>query len=150
VPEHDLQPLRLANRDRGMLFLQTAENNDAGILATPPTRDVSRTKSMTVPIACAQLACTTFDPCANLDKADQFVREAAKLGARMILLPEFLTSGCTYDNRMHDFAEAIGGPTTRWMRQLSSQRKCWIGAGIVERADGCVYDTFLLTGPAGE
>lgn len=105
---------------------------------------------MTLPIACAQLASAPFDPCANLDKADHYIVEAARRGARLILLPEFLTSNCAYDKRMHDHAEEIGGATTRWMQQHSMERRCWIGGGIIERAEGRVYDTFLFTGPDGE
>src|SRR5439155_17059556 len=39
---------------------------------------------------------------------------------------------------------------TCWMKQRSRQTGRWIGAGIIERSDDGVYDTFLLTGPAGE
>jgi predicted amidohydrolase len=67
------------------------------------------------------------------------------------MLPEFFTSGCTYDYRIHDFAEDIdGGPTSRWMSRRSLQHRCWLGASIIERAGIRVYDTFLLTGPSGE
>ncbi len=104
---------------------------------------------MILPIACAQLACTPFDPASNLAKADHFVREAARQGARLILLPEFLATGCAYDRRLRDFAEPLGGPTTRWLRRQSRRTKCWIGAGIIERAGG-LFDTFVLAGPGGE
>ena len=105
---------------------------------------------MTLPIACAQLASAPFDPTANLEKADHFVDEATRRGAGLILLPEFLTSNCTYSHRLHECAEEIGGATTRWMQQHSRQHRCWIGGGIIERAASCVYDTFLLCGPDGE
>ena len=105
---------------------------------------------MTLPIACVQMACSSFDPRFNLDKADHFIREASQLGARLILFPEFLTTGCTYDRRLHDFAEPIGGTTTRWMQRRSNRTGSSIGAGIVEKADDGIFDTFLLTGPAGE
>jgi predicted amidohydrolase len=106
---------------------------------------------MKLPIACAQLASAPFDPCANLEKADHYIAEASRRGAGLVLLPEFLTSNCSYTPRLHDCAEEIGGITTRWMSQHSKQHRCWIGGGIIERAsDGCVYDTFLMTGPEGE
>jgi predicted amidohydrolase len=107
-------------------------------------------QKMTFPIACAQMACATFDRRANLDKADQLIEEASLLGARLILFPEFLTTGCTYDRRLHDYAEPIGGLTTRWMQRRSRHSGLWIGAGIVENGDNRVFDTFLLTGPHGE
>ena len=103
-----------------------------------------------MPIACAQMACTTFDCRSNLEKADQFIDEAVHLGAKLILLPELLTTGYTYDRRLHDFAEPIGGASTRWLQLRSRQTGRWIGAGIVEEADDGIFDTFLLAGPAGE
>ncbi|TMQ34626.1 MAG: carbon-nitrogen hydrolase family protein [Planctomycetota bacterium] len=105
---------------------------------------------MTIPIACAQIACSVFDPGSNLDKADHFIREAAQQGAKLILLPECLTTGYTYDRRLHDFAEPIGGSSTRWLQRRSRQTGCWIGAGIVERGADGIFDTFVLTGPDGE
>src|SRR5262249_16698241 len=106
--------------------------------------------SVTIAIACAQMACTTFDPQANRDKADQFIREASLLGAELILLPECLTTGYTYDRRLHEFAEPADGATTAWLQQHSRQYGHWIGAGIIEEAQGRVFDTFVLAGPDGE
>jgi N-carbamoylputrescine amidase len=105
---------------------------------------------MTIPIACAQLACAPFDRASNLDKADCAIREAARLGARLILLPEFLATGCAYDRRLHDFAEPLGGVTTAWMQRHSRQTGCWVAGGILEEADGRVFSTALLAGPGGE
>jgi predicted amidohydrolase len=105
---------------------------------------------MTIPIACAQLACAPFDPASNLDKAEHTIDEAARQGARLILLPEFLSTGCAYDRRLHDFAEPVGGATTRWIQRRSRQTGCWIAGGIIERTDDCVFSTALLAGPAGE
>jgi predicted amidohydrolase len=105
---------------------------------------------MTIPIACAQLACAPFDPASNLDKAGHVIREAARQGARLVLLPEFLTTGCAYDRRLHDFAEPVGGATTAWMQRHSRQAGCWVAGGIVERTGGRVFSTALLAGPAGE
>jgi N-carbamoylputrescine amidase len=96
------------------------------------------------------MACVPFDPRANHDRAEDHVRTAAKLGARLVLLPEFLTTGFTYDYRVAEFAEPIGGPTTCWLQRCSRQLDCWIGAGLIEQACDGVFDTFVLTGPAGE
>lgn len=105
---------------------------------------------MTLPIACAQIASAPFDPASNFDKAEHFIRRAARQGARLILLPEFLTTNCAYDYRLHDYAEPLDGPTTTWLRRQSRVNGCWLGAGFIEAAERGVYDTFLLAGPAGE
>jgi predicted amidohydrolase len=96
------------------------------------------------------MTCAHFDRPSNLDKADHFIREASLLGAKLILLPEMVTTGYTYDRRLHDFAEPIGGITSLWMQRRSRQMGRWIGAGIIEAASDGVFDTFVLTGPAGE
>ena len=105
---------------------------------------------MTIPIACVQISCTPFDRIANLDKADEAIGKAAAQGARLILLPEFLPTGSTWDWRLLDLAEPLGGPTSRWIQNRSRKTGCWIGAGILERAAEAVFDTFLLVGPTGE
>lgn len=110
----------------------------------------SGTECMAIPIACAQVACTTYDTKANLEKADDYIHRAARQGARIIVLPEFLPTGCTYDHKLCTLAEPIGGPTTAWLQRRSRQNNCWIAAGIIEEADGTYFDTLLMTGPGGE
>jgi predicted amidohydrolase len=105
---------------------------------------------MSTAIACGQLECELFDLGANLAKAERFIRRAAAQGARLVLLPELMTTGYAYDRRLMDLAEPLGGETTRWMRRLSIETGAWIGAGIAERCEGQVFDSFVLTGPAGE
>lgn len=105
---------------------------------------------MTFPVACAQMASIPFDIRANLAKADELIRDAARQGARLVLLPELFATGYTYDQRLTHHAEPIGGALTQWQQRRSRRLGVWIGAGIVEEAAGKVFDTFLLTGPAGE
>ena len=105
---------------------------------------------MTIPLACAQMASTPFTVGANLDKADGLVRTAVRQGARVVLLPELFNTGYTYDRRLQDCAEPIGGRTTTWMQRRSRQFGVWIAAAIAEQAGAHVFDTLVLTGPAGE
>jgi len=96
------------------------------------------------------MASITFDDRANLAKADTLIRDAARQGARLVLLPELFAAGYTYDRRLHDHAEPVGGRITQWLLRRSRQLGVWIGAGIVEQAAAQVFDTFLLTGPDSE
>lgn len=105
---------------------------------------------MQVKCCCLQIACKSFDPQANLDKAARLVRQAADCGADIVLLPEYLTTGCIYDRRLHEFAESCTGPTVRALRCLSGDTKCWIAGGVVERDGPRVCNTLLLVGPGGE
>ena len=96
------------------------------------------------------MGCQVFDRDANLQKAANCIEEAARTGAELCLLPEFLPSGCTYHRSIHEFAEPIGGPTTEWMQQASRRFGCWIAGGIIERDGSRTYDTFLMTAPSGQ
>ena len=48
---------------------------------------------MTVRIAGVQMDIAWEDPTANLERADTYVAEAAKTGARVVVLPEMFATG---------------------------------------------------------
>src|SRR5438105_3747448 len=136
--------------------LANADDSEDPMLGRKPARILQTVvleearSTMTLSIACAQIASAPFEPQSNFDKAEHFIKEAARQGARLILLPEFLTTNCAYDHRLHKFAEPLDGPTAYWLRRQSRVSGCWIGAGFIEAANDAVYDTFLLAGPMGQ
>ena len=65
-------------------------------------------------IGLVQMSCGP-EPDANLDKAAEKVREAARLGAQIVCLPELFRAQyfCQReDTRLFDLAEPIPGPST--------------------------------------
>ncbi len=77
------------------------------------------------------------------------IEKVAAARPDVILLGEGITmidTGQSYVN----VAEPLPGPTSRRLGELSKRYSCYIVAGIYERVGKIVYNTAILTGPAGE
>jgi predicted amidohydrolase len=101
-------------------------------------------------VAAVQLS-ANGDHDTNLAAADAFVREAAALGARLVLLPEkwpLYASGA----EMSAGAEALDGPIVSWARACAAELGIELVAGSYsERGeDGDVHNTSLHISPRGE
>src|SRR5438552_2378555 len=92
------------------------------------------------------------DKPSNLAKAEAFVREAARHGARLVALPEvFLWRGPQSGER--GVAETIPGPTTDYLSALANELAIYLLAGSLHEVadDGDkVFNTSILFGPRGE
>jgi N-carbamoylputrescine amidase len=99
-----------------------------------------------------QLSCSP-DPDANLDKAVQQVREAARNGAQIICLPELFRTQyfCQReDPDLFDLAETIPGSTTEAMSAAARQAKAVLIVSIFEkRARGLYHNTAVVIGSDG-
>ncbi len=102
-------------------------------------------------IAAAVQMLATDDKAANLAEAERWVREAARLGARLVVLPEvFIWRGNKKLER--EFAEAIPGPTSIRLAGLARGLNIFLlGGSILEEIPGSpkAYNTSLLFDPAG-
>jgi len=85
----------------------------------------------------------------NLCHATHFVEDAARLGARLILLPEFFSTGYSYTPDIWYAGETIDGPTVRWLKEQASDLTVWIGATFLEADGPHFYNTFVLIDPDG-
>ena len=73
-------------------------------------------------VALVQMSCST-NPDANLDKAADRVREAARAGANVVCLPELF--GTQYfcqreDHALFDLSEPIPGPSTEKLSRIAA------------------------------
>jgi N-carbamoylputrescine amidase len=107
-------------------------------------------KTKTVRVAAVQMECVNGDVQANLDRATGFVDDAAKRGAKLIILPEFMPNGYTYSKEIWDTGEPEEGPTVQWLREHSRRLGVWLGTSFVEAEGEDFYNTFVLTNPDGE
>jgi predicted amidohydrolase len=95
---------------------------------------------------------STDDVDANLAKADRLTREAAGLGATLIVLPEkwsVLGSG----EHLRAGAQDLDGPAMRWARAVARELSVDLIAGsIAERVEGQekLSNTSVHVGPDGE
>jgi len=89
----------------------------------------------------------------NVGRACDFIDEAARDGAELILLPEFFNNEYFpqyRDARYMEYAEADSGPTQTRIREKARQHGVHIVSTIFELArPGLYYDTAMLIDPAG-
>jgi predicted amidohydrolase len=109
-------------------------------------------------IAVAQLAITVGEPDANRQAAVTAVAEAARAGARLVVLPELCDSGYVFgDGARPAAAEARGlatpaaaSPTLRQWRSLAGQHQLVIAGGFCELgADGRLYNSAAVVDASG-
>jgi N-carbamoylputrescine amidase len=94
------------------------------------------------------------EPAPNLAKAIDGVREAAKGGAQLVVLPELFRSRyfCqTEDAKLFQLAEAVPGPSTDALATLAKELKVTLVASLFEkRAAGVFHNTAaVLDGEGG-
>ncbi|KAF1709250.1 hypothetical protein CSC70_10520 [Pseudoxanthomonas kalamensis DSM 18571] len=104
----------------------------------------------TLTVAAIQLDCRLGDRDGNLAKAAAHLEDAARRGARLVLLPEMMPGGYALSEAIWDTAEPLDGPTTRWMRALSKRLGLYIGTSFLEVENEDFYNAFVLTGPDGD
>jgi len=95
-----------------------------------------------------QQACGSMNPKDNLEVSIQGIREAKKLGAQLIVLPELHVGPyfCqTEDTECFDLAETIPGPTTEILGPLAKELDVVILASLFERrAPGLYHNTAVV------
>jgi deaminated glutathione amidase len=102
-------------------------------------------------VAAAVQMLASDDKAANLAEAERWLRDAARGGARLIVLPEvFIWRGNKKLER--EFAETIPGPTCNTLAGLARELKIYLlGGSILEAIPDSVkaYNTSLFFDPAG-
>ena len=103
--------------------------------------------SLNYRIGLIQMSCGP-DPDANLDKAADQVREAAREGANVICLPELFRAQyfCQReDTALFDLAEPIPGPSTERLGAVAREEKVVVIASLFERrAAGLYHNTAAI------
>jgi N-carbamoylputrescine amidase len=100
-----------------------------------------------VSIGLVQMSCTA-DKAANLDKAVEKVREAARRGAQIICLQELFTSlyFCDTEDYEHfKLAESIPGPSTEVLGKVAAEEGVVLIASLFEqRTKGIYHNTAAI------
>jgi N-carbamoylputrescine amidase len=103
-------------------------------------------------VGLVQMSCGP-EPEDNLRKAAARVREAAKMGANIVCLPElFMTQYFCQreDAALFDLAEAVPGPTTTALAEVARDAKVSIIASLFEkRARGLYHNTAAMIADDG-
>ncbi|QSQ14853.1 carbon-nitrogen hydrolase family protein [Myxococcus landrumensis] len=86
----------------------------------------------------------------NLEHARPFIRRAVAEGARLLLLPEFYSTGYLQSPEVWHGAETLAGPTVRFMSEEASRGNVFLGASILEVEGEDFFNTFVLVSPGGK
>src|SRR5438309_9959572 len=92
-------------------------------------------------VALVQMRCGA-NPEQNLTRAIEFIREAAKGGAKIVCLPELFRSQYFCQSEDHDnfkLAEEVPGPSTDKFTELARELDIVIVASLFEKRSAGVY-----------
>lgn len=106
---------------------------------------------MTVRLAVAQTAPRVGDVEHNLREIESVIAGVASR-ADLLVLPELFTTGYRREGMDHvALAEPIpGGPSVTRLARLAGDAHLALVGTVLEAADGLVFDTAVVIGPAGE
>jgi predicted amidohydrolase len=102
-----------------------------------------------IAVAAVQMPSELLQQAANLEVADNFLRESHQSGAQLSVLPEMFNTGYGLLPDFGPCAEAADGPTLRHLSQRSQLWGMGIAAGFVERDGRHLFDALALCLPAG-
>jgi len=86
---------------------------------------------------------------ANLEHASPMIEQAAREGAKLVLLPEFLPTGYIFTTAIWDGAEPSNGLTVQWLKANSKRLGIWLGTSFLEADGEHFFNTFVLATPEG-
>jgi predicted amidohydrolase len=141
------------------------------LLRLPTAPGAPAAKERTVKVAAVQFISEMGRPEHNRERLERFIRQAAKNGARIVVLPETAITGYLshdlgttwqVDGRQPNadlsgrdptpVAEPVSGPSTRAFGKLADELDIYLTIPFVEHdpADGRFYNTVVLAGPGGK
>jgi predicted amidohydrolase len=85
----------------------------------------------------------------NLERAARMIRDAAKQGCQVAVLPECLDLGWTFPGA-RELAQPIPGSHSKAICAAAREAGIYVAAGLTERAGDRVYNAAILVSPAGE
>ncbi|MFA4640200.1 nitrilase [Pyrococcus kukulkanii] len=88
----------------------------------------------------------------NYSKAEKLIKEAKKLGARLVVLPELFDTGYNFETRedVFEVAQPIpDGETTSFLMDVARNLELYIVAGTAEKDGENLYNSAVVVGPSG-
>jgi 5-aminopentanamidase len=102
-------------------------------------------------IAVVQMDVRLLDKNRNLQAILQRLEDAAQKGAQLIIFPECALSGYCFDSLSEALPEAepIPGASTEAIASVARKRGCTVVVGMIERAEGGIFNSAAVIGPEG-
>jgi len=109
------------------------------------------TSKREVTVASVQLDVVLEDVDATIEKITAWTDKAADEHADVVIFPELiLSAGYGLEEKFHDIAQPVPGPSTEQLGKMALQHKMYIIAGIAEcDLTGTVYNTAVIMGRDG-
>ncbi|MDY0928123.1 nitrilase-related carbon-nitrogen hydrolase [Enterobacter ludwigii] len=108
---------------------------------------------MSIKVATIQFEPTLFRKEENVARLLALASQAARDGARLIVMPEMATTGYCWQDRAEvaPFVETADGPTSQAFAALAREFNCYLVFGMPERdaVTDIFYNSALLVGPQG-
>src|SRR5947208_6608676 len=104
-------------------------------------------------IAAVQMDCRLADKEHNLRNVRIRLEEAAARGARLVVFPECVLTGYSFESKAEAWphAETVPGPCTEALGADCRRLGAWAVVGLLERGtEGRLFDACVLVGPAGQ
>ena len=109
-------------------------------------------------VAGLQLTPKPWDKPANLEKLERYARQAAGLGARVVLTPEGFLEGYVGNQgrtpdliwaKYREIGESIDGPVLSRVRNLARELSIYLLLGFAERRGDRMYNSVAIFSPEG-
>jgi predicted amidohydrolase len=108
--------------------------------------------AVTVRVVCCQIAPHVGELAYNRHLCAQAIRDAARDGAQLVVLPELVQSGYVFADKAEalSLSEPVDGPTLREWQQLAHTHNLVLVAGFCEQLDGDrLSNSAVLIDPTG-
>ena len=105
--------------------------------------------SSTVSVAAIQMDAGLAPTADRLRRAERLVRQAARSGAQLVVLPELFNVGYGYTDENFRRAEPLDGPTVTWMRQAAANYHVHLAGSLMLLEERDIYNALLLFAPDG-
>src|SRR5262245_4804941 len=83
----------------------------------------------------------------NKSRAVERIKEAARLGSSVVVLPEALTTGWTDPSCALHAEQIPTGPTSRLLAEAAHETGVYVCAGLIERFSDKIYNSAVLINP---
>jgi predicted amidohydrolase len=102
-------------------------------------------------VAAVQMDISLGEVSANVDRIEARLVEAARGGAKLVVFPECAVTGYCFDGAEHarTFAQQVPGIATDRIARTCTQLGVFAVFGLIEEADGRLFNTAALVGPEG-
>jgi predicted amidohydrolase len=111
--------------------------------------------SQSLRVASVQMESAPGEKEANFGKIEMFASRAAAEGAKLVVFPECVITGYWFIRNLSvkqltSLAEEVpNGPSVERLAQLARQHNLAMGAGLIERSESDLYNTYVVALPNG-